>query len=169
MFHYLSRARAGAVVFALLLGGCATGTIKPVDKDIMERYEGHWTGTVGAPQATRVALPGNWFMRCAWQPFEIHLTVADGMAQLEHSIDKTPVSADGRFRFDVITAAAGMTGGVMQGNGKFVDRFEGRFADAGGRGIYSRYITSLGFHGCSTTIEFRRQSVPDPAVAGPVA
>lgn len=145
----------------LLLVACAsTKPVPETERDTSGAYDGVWSGFVAAPTATRVTLPGNWYMRCDWQPFEFSLQVTDGMVQVADLVDLTPISTDGRFRLDVIISAAGMDQGVMAGNGKFVDRFAGRLQVDTGSGSYLRYISSIGVHGCSTRIHFERQGKP---------
>ena len=106
----------GATLCFLLLGGCAAGHIDPADRDTTGAYDGVWTGSVTKPRARRETLPGNWYMNCGWQPFEITLTVIDGRLRLDNLEGTAPVSTKGAFRLDLGGGDTRMVGGVMPGS-----------------------------------------------------
>ena len=154
MFDPMVKANvAGAVV---VLGGCAAAHIDPDDRDTTGAYNGVWIGSVGAPRAKRESLPGNWIMRCDWQPFEVTFRVIDGRIRFDDIEGKTPVSSEGAFRLDLSGGQAGMTGGTMSGNGRYVQSFSGTLAgdDPGGR--YLQFVTSRGKGGCNAPLRLRR-------------
>lgn len=145
------------VVFSFsFVTGCATGNIDPADRDTTGNYDGVWIGTVAGPRADKEILPGNWTMSCEWKPFEIYLVVDDGRVQLGKLETKTPVSTKGLFRIALDSGAAGMTGGIISGNSRFLEIFSGNLSGGDPRGKYSQYISSLGGNGCSAKIKFRR-------------
>lgn len=139
---------------ASFLTACSTGHIDPADRDTTGAYDGFWIGKVDKPRSSKVILPGNWEMSCSWEPFEIFLAVADGRAQLGRLENKSPVSKAGDFRIDIVSEDAGMVGGIMSGNGNFVQVFSGNLSGEDPRGVYKQYSESLGKNGCSAKIRF---------------
>lgn len=145
----------GCTLLALTLGGCAAGHVKTSDRDTTGTYDGVWVGTVGSPSARRVSLPGNWYMNCDWEPFEVYFVVEDGRMQIGKLEGKTPVSSSGRFRMDIAHGDSQMIGGIMSGNGKYVTIFSGKFSgDATGK--YQQVNTSIGTYGCTSKMQFHR-------------
>ena len=149
---------AALSLLALALGGCAAKHVDPADRDTSGAYDGVWIGEVDGPRAKREKLPGNWYMSCDWEPYEIALVVDDGRVQLGRLEGTTPVSTDGDFRIDVGQGAAGMSRGTMPGNGQFMTVFSGNLGGERPRGRYTQFITSIGANGCNAPIRFRRQS-----------
>ncbi len=140
-----------------LLAGCTTGHVDPADRDTTGAYDGVWIGEVEGPRASTEILPGNWEMNCEWEPFEVYLVVDDGRIQLGRLENKSPVSKGGNFRIDLDSGAAQMIGGIMSGNGSFVQVFAGNLSGDDPRGKYRQYIESLGTNGCNAKIRFTRE------------
>lgn len=138
------------------LAGCAASHVDPADRDTTGAYDGVWIGEVAEPRSSTEILPGNWEMSCGWEPFEIYLVVDDGRIQLGRLENKSPVSKGGNFRIDLDSGEAGMIGGIMAGNGSFMEVFSGNLSGDDPRGKYRQYIESLGTNGCNAKIRFTR-------------
>lgn len=147
---------ASAAVFLTLLGGCASGPVSQSDRDTSGNYDGVWVGSVGGPRASNEILPGNWRMSCDWEPFEIYVVVDDGQLRLGRLEKRTAVSTKGRFRYDLESGFAQMTGGVMPGNSKFKYIYSGTLAGGKPSGKYMQTIPTIANTGCSSKIKFRR-------------
>ena len=139
-----------------VITGCATGPVSQADRDTTGAYEGVWIGDVSKPRSSTEMLPGNWRMTCDWEPFQVYMVVDDGQMQLGKLEQRTPVSTKGKFQIVLSSGAAGMTGGVMQGNGKYLQKFTGSLAGSAPGGKYQQIISSIGGNGCSGKIQFRR-------------
>ena len=148
----------GSILCVALLSGCAAKAVDPADRDTTGAYDGVWLGSVGGPRADQVDLPGNWVMQCGWEPFEIYMVVDDGRIQLGRMEIKTPVSTRGDFRLDINSGDAEMIGGIMSGNGQFVDVFSGNLSGTNPQGKYFQFVTSIGADGCSGPIQFTLES-----------
>ena len=147
---------ACAAASLYLLGGCAAGHVDPADRDTSGAYDGIWVGEVDEPRAKREVLAGNWYMSCDWEPHEVYLVVDDGRVQFGRLEGKTAVSSDGDFRIDLTSGDAGMNGGVMPGNAKYVSVFSGNLSGENPRGRYRQFIQAQGTNGCNAPIRFRR-------------
>lgn len=141
---------------SVLLSGCASKAVSMADKDTSGAYDGVWIGEVDGPRAKRETLPGNWYMSCAWEPFEMYITVDNGLVQLGRMEGRTPISGDGRFRLEVGSGPAGMSQGTMPGNAEFTEVFSGTLDDDDARGKFFQYVASRGAAGCSAKIRFTR-------------
>ena len=146
------------VLSSMLLGGCATSSVSSSNRDTTGAYDGVWIGTVAEPRSSTQMLPGNWRMSCEWEPYEIYFVVDDGQMQLGRLEERTLVSTKGKFKFKVNSGKAGMVGGSLPGNGRFLQVFSGSLAGENPRGKYTQVITSIGGNGCSSKIHFRKQS-----------
>lgn len=159
MNKLIKLAAAGTASLCIsVLAGCASGNIKPGDRDTTGIYDGAWIGTVGAPRSKRAQLPGNWIMTCDWQPFDILLTVKDGHVNLGNLKEKTPVSTKGDFHIEIIGGQSSMRGGVMPGNARNKSVFSGSLAADDLEGKYVQYLSTSGGSGCNSTMKLRRRS-----------
>lgn len=140
----------------LLLNACSTAAVNPEDRDRSGTFDGEWLGEVAKPRARIVTLPGNWRMNCEWEPFEIYIVIDDGLVQLGRLESKAAISSKGTFRYDLTSGEAGMQGGVMSGNSKFVEQFSGDLSGESPDGKYRQYIDSLGGEGCTAKIVYQR-------------
>lgn len=146
----------GCSLSVLLLTACAAGHVKPEDRDTTGAYDGVWVAEVGGPRATTVILPGNWRMSCDWEPYEVYIVIDDGRVQLGKIEGKSAISKGGQFRYDLASGDAGMRGGIMSGNSKFMQIFSGNLSGDDPKGVYRQYVASLHGEGCTSTIHFRR-------------
>ncbi len=149
-------AAVGCTLCILVLTACGTAHVKPEDRDTSGTYDGVWVGEVAGPRASTVILPGNWTMSCEWKPYRIYVIIDDGRVQLGKLEGKSAISKAGKFRYDLTSGDAKMHGGIMPGNGKFVQTFSGSLSGANPQGVYRQYSTSLGGSGCTSKIQFQK-------------
>lgn len=143
---------------ALFITGCGSTAISPADRDTTGTYDGVWIGQVDKPRSSTEILPGNWVMNCDWEPFEIYMLVDDGRVQLGRLEQRDIVSTKGDFRIKLDSGGAEMVGGVMAGNGKFIETFAGNLSGDKPSGKYLQVVSSIGGQGCSAKIKFKREA-----------
>jgi len=146
-----------ALIALPLFSSCASiPEVGAADKDTTGVYHGLWIGSVSKPRANTAILPGNWTMKCGWEPFDMYLLVVDGTVQLGNLEKKTYISQEGNFRLQIESGPAGMIGGVISGTPEHIEVFAGKLSGENPEGKYFQRITGFNAEGCTGNIVFSR-------------
>ncbi|MFK8079015.1 MAG: hypothetical protein AB8B97_01910 [Granulosicoccus sp.] len=148
---------AGLLLSLPLVSSCTSiPEVGATERDTTGAYRGVWVGLVDKPRASTEILPGNWRMRCDWEPFEIYLSVDNGSVTLGDQENVAYISDKGQFRIEFLSGPATMVGGSMPGAPENIQVFSGQLAGDNPDGKYVQRIATFGSGGCSAGISFSR-------------